>query len=976
MNTLIQFALRQRLLVVLATLLLIGIGIRAFQMLPIDAVPDITNVQVQVNTAVKAFAPAEVESLVTAPIETAMSGIPDVEDVRSLTKYGLSQVTVVFKDGTDIYWARQRIMERLLEARDQLPAGITEPAMGPISTGLGEIYQYCLNGDGYSPTELRTIQDWMVRPQLRGVPGVAEVNSIGGYEKQYQVAPDPGKLTSYGLTFRDVIQALSANNANVGGAFIEHQGEQYLIRGVGLVQSVADVEDIVLATRGGVPVRVRDVAWVGLGEELRTGAATERGHEVVQGMAMMLTGENSRTVAIRVRKKLQEIQKALPKGVVIKTLYDRTDLVNETIRTVRNNLFEGGILVVVVLLLLLGNIRGALIVAAAIPLAMLFAVTGMVQGKVSGNLMSLGAIDFGLIVDGTVVMVENIVRRLGERQRQLGRVLTGEEHRRTVGEAAAEMSRPVTFAVGIIMIVYLPILMLQGVEGKMFRPMAFTVLLALAGALVVTMTLAPALCSLILRGRMAGRPNAAIRWLQACYAPALRLAQRWRWLTVGATVAVVVAAGLLFSRLGAEFVPQLDEGSIDVKPIRLPSISLSQSVELQKQLDTALLEFPEVDNVYSRVGTSEVANEPLGPDTGDTFVMLKPRIKWPHGETKAQLADKVSERLRRLPGQNVSLSQPIQDRFDELIAGVRAEVAIKVFGDDFDVLKRAGARIRDVVAAVPGARDVQFEQISGLPMLEIRVDREAIARHGVNVADVLDLIETAIGGKPAGQLFEGEKRFDIVVRLPSRIRDHVAELRQLTVKTPGGALIPLSLLAHINITEGLNQINREQGSRRAAVQCNVRGRDIAGFIKDVQARIAAEVQPGLPAGYHIEYGGQFENLRAARARLAIVVPLALVLIFFLLFSAFQSVRQALLIFTGVPLALSGGVFALALRNMPFSITAAIGFIALSGVAVLNGVVMVSYFNRLRDPRIPAWQPRVSPPCWHLGLGPRAPRQKG
>jgi cobalt-zinc-cadmium resistance protein CzcA len=947
MNALIRFALSQRALVVLLAALLAVVGIISFQQLPIDAVPDITNVQVQINTQVKALAPAEIEKLVTFPVETTVSGVPGVTELRSLTKYGLSQVTVVFTDGTDIYWARQRISERLTEARERLPQGV-QPVLGPISTGLGEIFHYAVEGEGQSLTELRTLQDWMIKPQLRGVPGVAEVNSIGGYEKQYHVTPDPVQLASYGLTFRDVFEALEANNANAGGAYIEHSGEQYLVRGVGLAQSVADLESIVLTTKRGTPVYVRDVAEVGVGEELRTGAATQGGQETVYGLAMMLTGENSRAVSIRVREKLQQIQQTLPAGVTIKPLYDRSVLVNQTIRTVQSNLLEGGVLVIAVLLLLLGQVRAALIVASAIPLSMLFAVIGMVQSKISGNLMSLGAIDFGLIVDGAVVMAENIVRRLGQHQHKLGRPLNREERRHVLTEATLEMGQPVTFAVAIIMIVYLPILTLQGVEGKMFRPMAATVLLALGGALVLTLTFVPALCSLAMRGKVAERENWLMRLVKRAYAPTLRLALRWRWPTVGGAVAVVAVALWLFTRLGAVFVPQLDEGSIDIRPYRLPSISLTESLRMQEHLEKAVLEFPEVETVFSRIGTAEVASDPMGVNTGDVFVMLKPRGEWRTARTKDELIEKMQERLAKLPGQNTVFTQPIQDRFDELIAGVRADVAIKVFGDDLDTLRRVGQRIADVLGTVRGAQDVLFEQVGGLPMLEMQVDRQAIARYGVNVADVLDLIETAIGGKEAGQLFEGERRFAIIVRLPEPLRQQMDELKQLAVKTPSGALIPLAQLSRIDVVEGLNQINRERGRRRAAVQCNVRGRDIDSFIREVQARIAAEVQPKVPAGYAIEYGGQFENLQAARRRLAIVVPVALGLIFFLLFSAFKSLRQAMLIFTGVPLAVTGGVFALVLRDLPFSISAAVGFIALSGVAVLNGVVMVSYINRLRE----------------------------
>ncbi len=949
MNTLIRFALNQRPLILMMAALLIGVGIWAFRVLPIDAVPDITTVQVQINTQVKALAPAEVEKLVTFPIEASMGGIPNIEQVRSLTKYGLSQVTVVFKDGTDIYWARQRVFERLQEARENLPEGLAEPVMGPVSTGLGEIFLYTVEGEGYPPRELRAMQDWMIKPQLRTVAGVAEVNSIGGYEKHYYVLPDPVKLAAYGLTFHDVATAVGANNANVGGAYIEHKGEQYLIRGVGLAQTTDDLQNIVVTTtKHGAPVYVRDVAEVTVGDELRTGTATEKGREVVIGTAMMLIGENSRTVSIRVREKLEKIQTTLPKGVTINPVYDRTYLVNDTIGTVSNNLFEGGVLVIVVLLVFLGNVRAALIVASAIPLSMLFALTGMVQTKTSGNLMSLGAIDFGLIVDGAVIMAENLVRRLAEQQHKLGRPLTPDEQRQHLTAAALEMGRPVTFGVAIIMIVFLPILTLQGIEGKMFGPMAIVMLLALAGSLLLALTLVPVLCSLTLGRKFGEKENWLMRQLSRVYAPSLRWSLRWRWVSVGGAVGVVVLAGWMFTRLGATFVPQLDEGSLAIQVLRLPSISLTQSLEMQSAMEKAIVEFPEVETVFARVGTAEVATDPMGVNVADVYVMLKPRKEWKTVKTKAELIEKIQERLAPLAGQNYSFSQPIELRFNELIAGVRADVAVKVFGDDMDELSRIAAQVNELLGKVQGAEDVQFEQTSGLPVMQMEMDRQALARYGLNVVDVLDLIETAIGGKETGQLFEGERRFDIVVRLPGPLRQQLDELKQLTVKTSTGALIPLSQLSRIEIVEGLNQISRENGKRRVAVQCNVRGRDIASFVEEVQRRVDEEIKPLLSVGYYVEYGGQFENLRAARQRLAIVVPAALALIFFLLFTAFRSVRQSLLIFTGVPMAATGGVFALALCDLPFSISAGVGFIALSGVAVLDGVVMFSSINALRE----------------------------
>jgi heavy metal efflux system protein len=945
-NALIRFSLNQRLLVIMLSLLLVMLGVWSFQNLPIDAVPDITNAQVQINTRVKALAPAEIERLVTFPVETAMGGLPGVEEIRSITNYGLSQVTVIFKDGTDIYFARQLILERLQEVKDQLPPDIGEPLMGPVSTGLGEIYFYTVEGEKSTATELRTIQDWMIKPQLRNVPGVAEVNAIGGFQKEYHVLPDPAKLMSYGLTFRDVFEALGANNANAGGATIDHNGEQYVIRGVGLVQNVGDIENIVLATRKASSIYVRDVAEVKEGKELRTGAGTENGKEVVLASAMMRMGANSRTVSTAVNEKLGEIQKQLPSGVKIQTAYNRTQLVDLTIETVKKNLFEGGVLVVAVLLLLLGNIRAALIVASAIPLSMVFAVMGMVRLGISGNLLSLGAIDFGLIVDGSVVMVENIVRRLAEHQHKAGRTLSSDERRRALASAAIEIGRPVTFAVVIIAIVYLPILTLQGIEGKMFRPMAATVLLALGGSLLLALTLVPGLCSLLLRGRLAERENFLMRFIKTLYAPLLRVALKWRWLTIGLAVAAVAAAVWVFAGLGAVFVPQLDEGSLAIETVRLPSISLEQAVAMQEQVEKALLEFPEVEKVFSRIGTAEVASDPQGPYRADVSVILKPRDQWRTARTREGLVSAYQKRLAELPGQSYGFSQPIELRFNELISGVKADLAVKIFGDDLGTLSHLAGQIRNVVSAVPGAEDVNTEQVSGLPSLELEVDRQAIARYGVNASDVLSLIETAIGGKVAGQVFEGEKRFNLVVRLPQLVREKMDELAHLTLKSPAGAFIPLSEVTHIRVTEGLNQINRENGKRRIAVQANIRGRDIAGFVADLKGRLDRDVK--LPPGYYLEFGGQFKNLQDAQSRLLIVVPLALALIFFLLFSAFNSIRQSLMIFTGVPLAVVGGVFALELRGMPFSISAGVGFIALSGVAVLNGVVMVSYINRLRE----------------------------
>jgi|TARA_R110000782_G_scaffold103991_5_gene191526 cobalt-zinc-cadmium resistance protein CzcA len=970
----IDFSIRQRTLVLLATLALVGVGVYSFTRLPIDAVPDITNVQVQINTNVPALSPVEIEQQVTFPIEWSMGGLPNIDYVRSISRYGLSQVTVVFEEGTDIFWARQLVGERLTEARGSLPPGLAEPQMGPISTGLGEIYMWSVEATGlkpdgseYSPQDLRTVQDWVIRPQLRTVPGVTEVNSIGAYEEQFHVTPDLAKLMAFGLSFRDIMQAIAENNANAGGGYIEHVGEAYLVRATGLIRDVEDIRNIIIKSDDGVPVHIRDVADVGVGDELRTGAATHDGQEVVIGTAMMLLGANSRTVSEDVHSRMEQIQKTLPENVTVKTLYNRTYLVDATLHTIEKNLFEGAVLVIVVLLLLLGNLRAAVIVACAIPLSMLFAITGMVENKVSANLLSLGAIDFGIIVDGAVVFVENIVRRASEEQEHKKRRLTNDERLSIIGEAGKQVAKPTLFGILIIMIVYLPILTLTGIEGKMFRPMAGVVLLALAGALILTFTFIPAACALLLRGKFSEKESFLIRWTKTVYRPSLNAALRLRWLTVGFAVLLLLVSGLVASRLGSEFVPKLGEGALAVQPARIPSIGITTSVEMQKDLERSLRdEFPdEIASIFARTGTAEVATDPMGPNVSDTYLMLHPREEWTRASTQEELAEEIEKFLGSIPGQNYEISQPIELRFNELISGVRSDLAVKIFGDDLGLLLQSGNEIAAVMQTIPGASDVKVEQVSGLSVLTIDIDREKISRYGLNVSDIQEVVSIAFGGEEAGTLYDGDRRFPIVVRLPENLRGEVDFVRNLPIPLPDGEgvrlaaadesmpglgaeirYIPLEAVAKVDVAEGPNQISRENAKRRLVVQANIRGRDMGSFVAEAQERLDTEVT--LPDGYYITWGGQFENLARARQRLLIVVPLALSLIFIMLFTAFGNARHAILVYTGVPLALTGGIIALWLRGMPFSISAGVGFIALSGVAVLNGVVMITFINQLRD----------------------------
>jgi cobalt-zinc-cadmium resistance protein CzcA len=941
MRRLLAFVLEQRLLVFALTGLLVAVGAWSALRLPIDAVPDVTNVQVQINTNAPALSPLEVERQITFPVEVAMAGLPDVEEVRSLSKFGLSQVTVVFKDHVNIYFARQLVLERLQEAREQIPPGLGTPEMGPISTGLGEIFQYTVEGPGRDLTELRTLQDWVVKPQLRSVPGVAEVNSFGGNEKQYHVLVRPEALIKYDVSLRDVFEALAANNVNKGGGYIVKAAEQFVIRGVGQVQNLGQIQNIVVTTDDGIPVRIRDLAEVTVGGAIRQGAVTKDGQgEAVTGIVMMLVGTNSRVVVNDVKARVAAVAKALPPGVTLRPFYDRTDLVSRTIRTVETNLVEGAALVIAVLFLLLGNVRAAIIVALSIPLSMMFAVSLMVKLGIAGSLMSLGAIDFGLIVDGSVVMVENTLRRLAERAR-------GASVSHAVLEACAEVGRPILFGVGIIIVVYLPILTLQGIEGKLFTPMAATVVLALVGSLILTFVLTPVLCAVLLRGRIHERETFLVRWLKRIYAPVLTWCLRRRAPVLAGAAAALLLAGVAVPMLGAEFIPRLDEGALAIQVLRLPSVSLEESLQQASLVERRLREaFPdEIETIVSKTGRPEIATDPMGVNISDVIIMLKPRDQWKRATTKAELEAQMTKVAHRLPGLAYGFSQPIELRVNELIAGVRSDLAIKIFGDDLDVLRQKADEIVAAVSRLPGASEFKAQQVTGLPVLQIAVDPDRVARYRINAADVMAVVET-LGGMEATQILEGQRRFPLVLKFPEAVRADKDAIARLLVSAPAGERVPLGSITHIEEIEGPAEISHENGSRLIIVEGNVRGRDIGSFVADVRALFDNQTV-ALPTGYRVDFGGQFQNLERARTRLLIVVPLSLFLIFLLLFSTFNSVKQALLVFTGVPLGAVGGVAALLLRGMPFSISAAIGFIALFGVAVLNGVVMVSYINTLR-----------------------------
>ncbi|CAD1796396.1 CusA/CzcA family heavy metal efflux RND transporter [Xanthomonas arboricola pv. juglandis] len=967
LERIIRISISQRWLVMAMTVLLIAIGVWSFSQLPIDATPDITNVQVQVNTAAPGYSPLEAEQRVTYPIETAMAGLPEMDHFRSISRYGLSQITVVFKDGTDIYFARQQVSERLQQVKSQIPAGI-EPTLGPIATGMGEIFSYTVDADPkarkpdgkpYTATDLRTLQDWIIRPQLRNIPGVTEINTLGGYKREVHITPDPARLRSLGLTLDDVVNSLQLNNQNVGAGYIERNGEQFLVRIPAQVADIRDIEQIAVAKRDGAVIRVRNVAQVADGAELRTGAATQNGHEVVLGTAVMLIGANSRDVAQAAAAKLKDAEKSLPDGVKATPVYDRTALVDRTIGTVTKNLTEGAVLVIVILFLLLGNFRAALITALVIPLAMLFTLTGMARGGISANLMSLGALDFGLIVDGAVIIIENCLSRFGERQHQLGRQMDLAERFEITASATAEVIRPSLFGLGIITAVYLPIFALTGVEGKMFHPMAITVVLALTGAMVLALTFVPAAIALALGGKVEEKENWLMARFRKGYEPLLDLSLRsGKWVAVGA-IALLVCSGLLVTRLGSEFVPSLDEGDFALQAMRIPGTSLTQSVGMQRQLEQRLLKVPEIDRVFSKIGTAEVASDPMPPSVADTFVMVKPRDQWPNPDKpKADLVAQVEQLVDSIPGNNYEFSQPIQMRTNELISGVRSDVAINIYGDDLDTLLKIGQQVEAVAKNVPGAADVRVEQASGLPLLSIIPNRMALASYGLSADDIQKTVATAVGGQVAGQLFEGDRRFDIVVRLPEALRQDPSAIESLPIplkaykdalsgsESSGPQTIPLAAVAKVIRSEGANQINRYNGKRRIAVTANVRDRDLGGFVTELQDVVDAQVK--TPTGYWIEYGGSFEQLSSASKRLAIVVPVTLVIIFALLFWAFRSVKDSAIVFSGVPLALTGGIIALSLRGIPLSISAGIGFIALSGVAVLNGLVLISFIRGLRE----------------------------
>ncbi|KLO60568.1 cation transporter [Delftia tsuruhatensis] len=956
----IRFAIEQRWLVLLAVLAMAGLGIYNYQRLPIDAVPDITNVQVQINTQASGYSPLETEQRVTYPIETVMAGLPHLEQTRSLSRYGLSQVTVVFKDGTDIYFARQLVGERIQQARDSLPAGIT-PTLGPISTGLGEIYLWTVeaedgakkpDGTPYTPMDLREIQDWVIKPQLRNVPGVTEINSIGGYAKEYLVAPAPEKLAAYGFTLADIVTALQRNNSNVGAGYIERQGEQYLIRAPGQVGGIADIREVIVGSAQGQPIRIRDLAEVGLGQELRTGAATDNGREVVLGTVFMLIGENSRTVSRAVDQRMAEINRGLPPGVKAITVYDRTNLVDKAIATVKKNLVEGAALVVVILFLFLGNLRAALITALIIPLSMLFTFTGMVHYKVSANLMSLGALDFGIIIDGAVVIVENCVRRLAHAQEARGRSLTRSERFHEVFAAAKEARRPLLFGQLIIMVVYLPIFALTGVEGKMFHPMALTVVIALAGAMLLSITFIPAAIALFMGDKVAEKENRLMGWARRGYAPVLARVMAAPAVVLTAAAVAVALSLLLATRLGSEFAPNLNEGDFAIQALRIPGTSLTQSLQMQMQIEKALKkEFPEIDRVFARTGTAEIASDPMPPNISDGYIMLKARSEWPDpARPRDELLAAVQASVDRIPGNNYEFSQPIQLRFNELISGVRSDVAVKIFGDDMAVLEKSAQTVAGMLQQIAGASEVKVEQTTGLPMLTVQIDREKASRYGLNMGDVQDAISTAMGGTEAGTVFEGDKRFDIQVRLPDAVRNDLQALSRLPIALPRGAdgrigFVPLSAVATFETAPGPNQVSREDGKRRIVVSANVRGRDMGSFVGEAQQKLQGL---SLPPGYWTRWGGTFENLESATRRLQIVVPVALLMVFVLLFAMFGNVRDGLVVFTGIPFALTGGILALWLRDIPLSISAAVGFIALSGVAVLNGLVMISWIRSLRE----------------------------
>lgn len=983
----LSFSIKNRFLIVILTALVAGYGFYSLKHLSVDAVPDITNNQVQINTVMAGLSPHEVEKQVTFPIENALAGIPGLESTRSLSRNGFSQVTAIFDEKVNVYFARQQINERLAEAKEFLPTG-AEPKMGPISTGLGEIYMWTVeyahpNGVGakvhngvpgwqsggvYLTPEgerlqtepellsyLRTVQEWIIKPQLKGISGLAGVDAIGGYVRQYHVEPDPAKMAAHGLSFADLIQALDKNNLSAGAGYIEQNSETYLVKADGRLETPEQIGDVVVAVRNGVPIHVHDVADVAIGKELRTGSATENGNEVVIGTAMMLIGGNSRTVSQAVDERMQVIAKTLPPDIKAKTILNRTKLVDATIHTVVKNLSEGALLVIAVLFLMLGNFRAACITASIIPLSMLITAIGMVQTRISGNLMSLGALDFGLIVDGAVIIAENCMRRLAERQTTEGRQLSLSERLEEVMGASREMIKPTVFGQAIILMVYLPLLTFSDVEGKMFEPMAMTVIFALLAAFVLSLTFTPAMLAIMVTKKVAEKENGIIRQAKKIYAPLLAKALKYPTYIVMAACVILTGSLYLFSRLGQEFIPTLDEKDIALHAVRIPSTSLTQSTAMQREVEKTLKQFPEVAFAFSKTGTAEMASDPMPPNVSDTFVMLKPRDQWPDPNlTKLEMIEKMEAELWKLPGNNYEFTQPIEMRFNELIAGVRSDVAVKVYGDDFDVMQQKAQEIANVLGTIKGAADVKVDQTDGLPVLEIKIDRDAAKRVGVNISDILDVVSIAVGGGKAGVLLEGDRRFELYIRLPEALRQNPEAIGNLPIPLPGNTdkprFIPLREVAKLELTEGLNEISRENGKRVIITQANVRGNDLGSFVTAARQKIAHQVK--IPPGYWLEWGGQFENLVSAREHLMLVVPVCFLVIFLLLFSALHSVKLSLIVFSGVPMALTGGIAALWLRDIPFSISAAVGFIALSGIAVLNGLVMLTYISELLNKGMP------------------------
>ena len=959
-DSIIRFAINQRWLVIFLTLLITGLGIYNIYKLPIDAVPDITNKQIQINTELAGYSPLESEQRVTYLVETAMAGLPELKYTRSISRYGLSQVTVVFEDDKDIYLARQQISERLLSIRSELPQGI-EPQLGPVASGLGEIFTYAIsaeegavneNGKPYTAEDLRTIQDWIIRPQLVKVPGVTEINSVGGFEREYQVAPDPAKLIAYKLTLADVAEALQNNNQNIGAGYIEPNGEQWLVRSPGQLQTLEDIENVVVAKRDDMPITIADIAMVFLGKQLRTGAATHNGKETVLGTALMLMGENSRIVSKAVAEKLTVINRSLPEGIKAEAVYTRTKLVEDTIATVQKNLLEGAILVIVVLFALLGNFRAAFITALIIPFSMLFAITGMVSNRVSGNLMSLGAIDFGLIVDGAVIVVENALRRLGLAQQRLGRLLTLQERLVEVTDSTREVFNPAVFGVLIIMLVYLPLFALGGVEAKMFEPMAFTVIAALTGALILAVTFVPAAIAIFVSGNIQHKENLLMRGARMIYSPFLSFTMKMPLIVSLAALLFVVWVASLSTRMGTEFLPKLDEGDVALHALRISGTGLEQAVGMQNQLESVIREFDQVERVFAKIGTPDIATDPMPPSVADTFLIIKPRSDWADPtQTKTEFLAELRQAVEVVPGNKYEFTQPIEMRFNELIAGVRADVAVKIYGDDLEQLNMVGRSAIDLISSIEGSADVRMEEITGLPMLSIEPDRFHLALLGLNVSDMQQTVKTAIGGQDVGLIYEGDRRFKLVVRLTDDKRQNIDYLSKLPValtnsEDPDLSYVPLGEIANIKTYIGPNQINRESGKRHVLVSANVVDRDLGSFITDLQNTINQQLD--IPAGYWVDYGGTFEQLQSATQRLSIVVPITLLVILGLLISAFKSIKDALLVFTGIPLALTGGILSLTVRDMPLSISAAVGFIALSGIAVLNGIVMLSFIKQLRD----------------------------